>query len=59
MTLQGHVERVRSIEEIENGWQADLLEMTLRLSGLRANLSELREQKAQLAVEYRVGLEEE
>lgn len=53
------VERVRSIEEIEVGWQADLLEMTLRLSGLRANLSELREQKAQLAVEYRVGLEEE
>jgi len=53
------VVRIRSIEEVEAGWQADLLEMTLRLSGLRANLSELREQKAQLAVEYRVGLAEE
>jgi len=53
------VDRIRSIEEIEAGWEADLLEMTLRLSGLRTNLSELREQKAHLAVEYRVGLAEE
>lgn len=53
------VERIRSMEEIESTWQTDLLEMTRRLSGLRANLSELREQKAQLAVEYREGLVEE
>lgn len=53
------VERIRSIEEIENEWSADLIAMTGRLSELRSNLSELREQKAVLAVEYRVGLAEE
>jgi len=52
-------ERIRSIEEVEGRWQSDLLEMTLRLSELRGNLSVLREQKAQLAVEFRVGLAEE
>jgi len=50
------VERVRTIEEIEGSWETALLEMTQRLSALRANLSELREQKAVLTVEYRVGI---
>jgi len=53
------VEQVRSVEEIEVRWETDLLAMTSRLTELRGNLSELREQKAQLAVEYRVGLAEE
>ncbi len=53
------VERVRSVEEVESEWQSALLAMTQRLSELRANLSELREQKALLAVEYRVGIAEE
>jgi len=53
------VEQFRSVEEIEVRWETDLLAMTSRLTELRGNLSELREQKAQLAVEYRVGLAEE
>jgi len=48
--------RIRSVEEIESEWRADLAEMTERISELRVNLSELREQKALLAVEYREGL---
>jgi len=52
----GIVERIRTIEEIEADYRADLATMTARLSTLRVNLTELREQKAVLAVEYRVGI---
>jgi len=50
------VERIRSIEDIEADYRAALATMTLRLSTLRLNLTELREQKAVLTVEYRVGI---
>jgi len=53
------VERVRAIEEIEADWAIAQQTMTQRLSELRVNLAELREQKALLAVEYRSGLAEE
>jgi len=52
------VERIRTIEEIEADWAADQQAMSRRLSELRVNLAELREQKAQLTVEYRTGLAE-
>jgi len=52
----GIVERIRSLEEIESDYRADLATITARLSTLRINLAELREQKATLAVEYRVGI---
>ena len=48
--------RILSVEEIEVDWRADLADMTARISELRVNLAELREQKALLAVEYRVGV---
>lgn len=48
--------RIRSIEEIESDWRTDQTDLTARLSEFRVNLSELREQKALLAVEYREGL---
>jgi len=53
------VERIRTIEEIESDWAIAQQTMTQRLSELRVNLAELREQKALLAVEYRSGLAEE
>lgn len=52
----GIVERIRTIEEIEADYRDDLASITARLSGLRFNLAELREQKAVLTVEYRVGI---
>jgi len=52
----GIVERIRSIEDIEASYRTDLATMTTRLSTLRFNLAELREQKAALTVEYRVGI---
>jgi len=52
----GIVERIRSIEDIEASYRTNLATMTTRLSTLRFNLAELREQKAELTVEYRIGL---
>jgi len=52
----GIVERIRSIEDIEADYRTDLAAMTARLATLRFNLSELREQKAVLTVEYREGI---
>ncbi len=51
--------RILSVEEIEVDWRADLASMTGRISELRVNLAELREQKSRLAVQYRVGIAEE
>jgi len=52
----GIVARLRTTEEIETSWRVDQVEMTRRLTELRTNLAALREQKASLTVEYRVGL---
>jgi len=50
------IERVRAADEVEQAWLADQMEIAARLADLRLNLAALREQKAHLAVEYRVGL---
>jgi len=50
------VARIRSIENIENDYRIDRVDMVERLSVLRFNVADLREQKSILAVEYREGI---
>ena len=52
----GIVERLVAIEDVEADYREDLAEMTMRISTLRINLAELRENKTVLTVEYREGL---